>query len=271
MLINGHDPMIESTLIENQAEIAELSRFARGVVVDVGANVGSHSINFAKTAEVVYAFEPQPLSYYTLCANLLLNHAYNVAPFNRALGAYDGTAMMPNLDPTKQNTAMGAQVGVGAQPVPICKLDSLEIAPIHFIKIDVECYEYEVLKGAVETLKRENPVVYVEVHRDDLVAPIDELMKGLGYHGATLFEVLTSRQIFEDSKPSVRYHTLDLEQRDEYHRPDVNKPGYHVYTETEEDSQYHIYPEERVVNGGMVVLTTGHLYWKEGRIQWIGP
>ena len=248
-MINTHDPMIESTLIENQAEIAELSRFAKGIVIDVGANVGSHAINFARTADVVLAFEPHPLSYYTLCTNLLLNHAYNVVPLNRALGAYNGTAMMPNLDPTKPNTAMGCQVGFGTLPIPMSTIDSLEISPAHFMKIDVEGYEFEVLKGAVETLKRENMVVYVEVHKAELVAPIDELMQGMGYNMATLFEVLTSRQSFEASAPTIFYH-----------RPE----------DLSADHTYHLYPQDKVLNGGLVVLTTGHMYWKEGRIQWVG-
>lgn len=247
MVINEHDPMIESTLIENYEEIKELQRFATGIVVDVGANVGSHAINFARTAEVVYAFEPHPLSYYTLCANLLLNRVQNVAPFNRALGATNGTEYMPNFDPTKPNTAMGCQIGNGSQPVTMSTLDSLEIRGINFMKIDVEAYELEVLKGAIETLKRENMVVYVEIHKEELAAPIHDLMAACGYNDNTLFEVLTDRQVFEATRPTYKYHTVD------------EKEGYHLFD------------QKRMEDGGYVVLTTGHLYWKEGRITWVGP
>lgn len=212
MIINHHDPLLAGNLQENVREIKELMQFAGGIVLDVGANVGSHSINFAKVADVVYAFEPQPRTYYNLCANLLLNLVYNVIPFNRALGSYNGATQVANLDPTKPNTAMGVQVGNGSQIVPMCTIDSLELSPVHFIKIDVEGYELEVLRGAVETLARENTIVYVEIHKKELIEPIKELMEELGH-------------------VSQEYLTV-------------------------------------VMHGG-IWLTTGYLFYKEGRIKWV--
>lgn len=181
MLVNSHDPLIEGSLQENLREIAFLSQFARGGVCDIGANVGSHAINFAKTADVVYAFEPQPLTYYNLCANLLINCVHNVVPFNMALGNYNGQTTVYNLDETQPNTPMGIQVGLGTQPVPIHTLDSLGLHQLTLVKIDVEGYELEVLRGSQETLKREQPIVFVEVHKDFLETPIIRFMEELGY------------------------------------------------------------------------------------------
>ncbi len=181
MVINAHDPLLEVNLQENVREIEDLMQFARGTVLDVGANVGSHSINFARVADTVYAFEPQPRTFYNLCANLLLNLVYNVLPLNIALGSYDGQTNVANLDPTQPNTPMGVQVGNGAQQIPMRTIDTLEISPVHFIKIDVEGHELEVLKGAVETLDRENPIVFVEIHEKGLIQPIIDLMEGHGY------------------------------------------------------------------------------------------
>lgn len=217
MIINSHDPLIETNLQENVREIEELMQFARGAVLDVGANVGSHSINFAKVADVVYAFEPQPRTYYNLCANLLLNLVFNVIPFNMALGSYDGETRVANLDPTKPNTPMGVQVGNGQQPVRMATIDSLNISPVHFIKIDVEGHELEVLKGAYLTLKYENPILYVEIHDKALIQPIVELMAKHGYL-------------------SQEYITVCM--------PDKE-------------------------TGEPIWLTTGYLFYREGRIVWV--
>lgn len=216
MLINAHDPLLPSNLQENVREINALMQFAKGVVIDVGANVGSHAINFSKVAEVVYAFEPHPLTYRNLCANLLLNLVYNTDAINKALGSYNGWTSVACMDPTTPGTPMGTQVGNGSHPVEICTLDSMNISPVHFIKIDTEGYELEVLKGAVDTLYRENPIVYVEIHSKDLVGPVDQYMKNLGYQTAEYITVV-------------------------------------MHNEEQED----------------VWLTTGHLFWKVGRIQWV--
>lgn len=217
IIVNAHDPLIETNLQENIREIEDLMQFAAGVVFDIGANVGSHSINFAKIAKAVYAFEPQPRTYYALCANLLLNMVHNVAPFNMALGSYNGTTHVANLDPTKQNTPMGVQVGNGTQPVPMRTVDSLEISPIDFIKIDVEGHEFEVLRGAYETLSKQNPIVYVEIHSKDLIEPIVEYMRFLGY--------------------------------------------------TDQEHITVCMPDKET--GGTIWLTTGYLFYREGRVVWV--
>lgn len=191
MLINSHDPLLPTNLRENFREIEDLMQYARGTVLDVGANVGSHSINFAKVADVVYSFEPQPRTYYNLCANLMLNLVYNVLPLNMALGSYDGETRVANLDPTKPNTPMGVQVGNGAQPVPMRTIDSLGIKPVDFIKIDVEGHELEVLRGARDTLEKHNPIVYVEIHEKGLIKPIVDLLGEYGYKSQEHITVFT--------------------------------------------------------------------------------
>ncbi len=189
MLINRHDPCLPINLQENMQEIEGLCQFARGNVLDVGANVGSHSMNFARVADMVYAFEPHPHTFYNLCANILLNSAMNVQPFNFALGSDtdvlegNGSTTVWNIDPHQKNSAMGMEVGIGSLPVPIRTIDSLDISPLHFIKIDTEGHEYEILKGAAITLIRENVIVYVEIHSEALRESIVPFMTASGFLG----------------------------------------------------------------------------------------
>src|SRR4051812_16828084 len=66
-----------------EEEIEVLSQIIKpgSVVLDIGANIGTHTICFAKQAlpgGVVYAFEPQRLVFQNLCANIALNQLVNV-------------------------------------------------------------------------------------------------------------------------------------------------------------------------------------------------
>ena len=165
-------------------ELDFLGQFARGVCVDVGANIGTHSVLYSRTAEQVYAFEPQQLIYYNLCANLLLNHVTNVEPFHLALGPRQGVVNVTAMDPRQLHASAGGRVGMGEARVGMITLDSLELPRCHYIKIDVEGYETEVLVGCHETLARCRPIVYVEVHANELEPIIEEWMSARGYKGS---------------------------------------------------------------------------------------
>jgi hypothetical protein len=74
--------------------------------------------------------------------------------------------------------------GLATLVVETRRLDDLSLAPVAFVKIDVEGHEFEVLEGATETLGRDTPSVLVEVeerHRHGAVAQVKDLMHGLDY------------------------------------------------------------------------------------------
>jgi FkbM family methyltransferase len=180
-LLNRHDVCSVGSLIDSEKEIRRLLSFVRGNVVDIGANVGSHTLAFARYAEHVFAFEPQPPTFFALCANLLLNVVHNVTPVNIALGNRIGTTTMHRIDPRFPHASAGEGVGFGELAVSLRTLDSLNLPNISFIKIDVEHSELEVLRGAVETLTKYHPTVYVEIHEIAFILPITDLMESLGY------------------------------------------------------------------------------------------
>lgn len=185
MIINTHDPCLECNLTENEKEIFGLCQFARGKVFDIGANIGSHTINFAKSADWVYAFEPQPYTFWNLCGNILINSVYNVTPIQAAVSSHVGSTTVWNIDPHQKNTAMGVEIGkpIGNDiAVKMVTIDSLEMYDVYFIKIDVEGHEFEVLQGGFKTFLEGSPIVYVEIHRADLKQKCIELMcKYYGY------------------------------------------------------------------------------------------
>jgi hypothetical protein len=57
---------------------------------------------------------------------------------------------------------------IGNGSIPMFKLDSLDLEPIDYMKIDCEGYEYNILVGAEQTIKKYKPIVVVEqkLHKD---------------------------------------------------------------------------------------------------------
>ena len=84
------------------------------VVLDVGANVGTHCVFFARQvgpAGRVLAFEPQRLTFQMLCANIALNDLTNVDCRQAAVGRTPGEILVPYLDPLRQQNFGGLALG----------------------------------------------------------------------------------------------------------------------------------------------------------------
>lgn len=153
-------------------------QYATGLVLDIGANIGTHALVYAKTATQVIAFEPQLAIVKLLCANIAMNSTDNVIPHFGALGDYDGVVTVPRINPDVENSSGRCAIGGDGDRVPIARLDSLGLSP-SFIKMDVEGSELAVLKGATETIERCRPVMYIEndkpLKQEALIAFIEEL------------------------------------------------------------------------------------------------
>lgn len=154
---------------------------AQGLVLDIGANVGTHSVAFSKAAQRVISFEPQPHTYRILCANLALNCCVNVEAHQVALGNRADSVLILPIDPTKDHASPGARLAGYGERVELATLDSFGYNPISFIKIDVEEMELEVLQGARQTLTKQSPIVYVEIHNETLHTSVPAYMESLGY------------------------------------------------------------------------------------------
>jgi FkbM family methyltransferase len=139
------------------------ARLAPGeLVVDVGANVGNHTIYLAAVAGCrVMAFEPNQ----ALCAAIRASVAANptlpeVVVHACGLGRSFGAASFA----ADRADNLGAQrLTVGAGEIAVATLDSFTGAsPVRAIKIDVEGMELDVLAGASATIKRDRPLLYIE-------------------------------------------------------------------------------------------------------------
>ena len=181
---------------EGEAELFRLLVKPGQVVVEVGANIGVHTVLLARLAGpggAVLAFEPQPILFQVMCANLAMNGITTVVAEQKGLGRRPGFAHIPLLD-------YGADLNFGGLSlelvdsglkVPIQILDSYRLQNCSFIKIDVEGMEQQVLEGAADTLHRLRPAMYVENDRREKSHDLIQFLLSMGYrlwnHRPTLY------------------------------------------------------------------------------------
>ncbi|MDO8804275.1 MAG: FkbM family methyltransferase [Elusimicrobiota bacterium] len=160
------------------------------VVVDAGANIGLFSLYAAALgAKKVYAFEAVAETYKILKRNLALNGSPKVVKaVNIALGAESGSAeiMFNTLGEGSAMIDCGDPLvnrGItytGRRRVKVAPLDGLVKGCVHFIKIDVEGYEKNVLLGAEGIIKKYKPVLSLAAyHRPADKKALPEAVRGL--------------------------------------------------------------------------------------------
>lgn len=171
---------------EGEVELFKQVVHPGNFVLDVGANIGAHTVVFARRvgpAGRVYAFEPQRIAFYDLCANMALNNITNVWCRSEAVGAEPGEVFVPQLDYERPNNFGGLGLGGYRQgeKVPVITIDSLDLPKCNVIKVDVEGMEEAVLRGALNTLTKFKPILYVENDRDDRAGQLIQFLDSLGY------------------------------------------------------------------------------------------
>ena len=192
MLYNIHDNFIGRSLdlygeyCEAEAELFRQVVQPGSLVVEVGANLGAHTVFLARhvtPSGTVVAFEPQRIIFQTLCANLALNSIRNVFCFQQAVGAKRGSLVVPPLDYTRENNFGGLHLGSyqTGETVQVMRLDDVVLTACHFLKIDVEGMEREVIEGATELITRFKPVMYVENEDPDKSDALVRLIDSLSY------------------------------------------------------------------------------------------
>ena len=154
-------------------------------VVDVGANIGALTVLFATRCHKgrVFAIEPQVFAFHMLCANIVTNSLIHAMPINCAAGSECKTISVPCMDPLRTNNFGGLDIRVDApgMPVQMITVDSLGLQKCDLIKIDVEGMEPDVLRGAVKTIEKFRPLLYVEADRPDSREETIELIESFGY------------------------------------------------------------------------------------------
>lgn len=157
-----------------------------GIVIDVGANIGNHSLFFSRVlGRECICIEPQAAAINYLTENLASNAARNYSIRKCGLSDAPGRATIATRD---GNLGASTLAGTGAgEEVDVTTLDDIsrDLGKIDLIKIDAEGMEAKILRGALTTIEKNRPIVTAEAHTPDDLAEITQAISGLGYkiHG----------------------------------------------------------------------------------------
>lgn len=180
-----HDSVIGRALLRDRAfEAPELAFFAAllrrtpagGTVLDVGANIGLHSLTWAAARPDLpfVAFEPSPRTATLLETNIRANgRSAQIRVLRAAVAATDGTAEFFECDDDAFSSLKdtGRRMVRERVQVPTIALDTYvrreAITQISLLKIDVEGLEHAVLQGAAHTLGTLGPDLFVEIYGGD--------------------------------------------------------------------------------------------------------
>ena len=221
MIVNRFDQQTDSQgrgygvgykiLNESSHELAEISVgafildarrkfFGDGVVaVDCGANIGTHTVSWAKQMTgwgSVVAIEAQEKIYCALAGNIAINNCFNVRLVHAAVGEKTGTMKIPNPDyftptsfgslelkPARHPEQIGQTIDYSEGKtvrVNAVTIDSLALKRVDLLKIDVEGMETEVLEGAKRAIRESLPVIIVE-HTKTGTEAIVKFLRHYGY------------------------------------------------------------------------------------------
>jgi len=131
-------------------------------VLDIGANIGTHTVEYAKVVGqggMVLAFEPTPVAFACLLVNT--RDFPQVDARMQAVGFIDGLTEM-NIDPL--NCGGSHVASLTGNFVKQVTVDSLALNRCDFIKIDVEGFEGFVITGAMDTIAKFRPKIFVELN-----------------------------------------------------------------------------------------------------------
>jgi FkbM family methyltransferase len=146
-----------------------------GVFVDIGANVGNHTIYAAKLllARRVIPFEVYPEAIEILRVNIALNECANVdtSYLGFAVAARDGSFTGRLIIQNNLGTyTLSPAAGSGPAHRSIRPDAVIAHTPVDFIKIDVEGMEMEALRGLEETVGRWRPAIFAEIQATEFAA-----------------------------------------------------------------------------------------------------
>ena len=157
-------------------ELQMIKRFLKkdSVVFDIGANIGWYSMNLSKSVPQgrIVSFEPIPKTYDYLIKNIALNQLHNVKAYNIGLSSKAGCF---NFYYNRNYTGATSLVDIiKANNVAIvkCRVERLDdffkkakIKQVDFIKCDVEGAEKFVIEGGLEVIKKNKPIIFIELLR----------------------------------------------------------------------------------------------------------
>lgn len=137
------------------------------VVIQAGGNQGLYPRLFANHFKTVYTFEPDSYNFHCLVNNCQQD---NIVKIQAALGA-ENKLISISGDPGMTNSGT-ITVMQQSGYIPQVTIDSFNFVDVDLIQLDIEGYEPEALKGALNTIERCKPVVACERGEGNILIPL---------------------------------------------------------------------------------------------------
>lgn len=169
------------------------------VAVDCGANIGVHTIEWARhmaTWGVVVAFEAQERIYYALAGNIAINNCFNARAIHAAVTTKPGIMKIPSpnyciassfgsLELKYRDGAefIGQHINYSEDKtiaVQATCLDAFELPRLDVLKIDIEGMELEALEGGQRCINQHRPIIVAEFIKSD-AEKLREWLESRGY------------------------------------------------------------------------------------------
>lgn len=141
-----------------------LEDLRNGIALDIGANIGNHSLYFSKYFKTIHSFEPHPRIFDLLQFNARI--ADNIIPLNFGLGDANQSLELNENWENMGSSSIKHNTGIEGSKVSIeiRRLDdlALDAGTISLMKIDVEGFESNVIRGAWKTIQEHQPLILME-------------------------------------------------------------------------------------------------------------
>lgn len=152
--------------------------------IDIGANVGLHSVRFSQKFKEVISFEPTSFNFNCLKSNC--STFKNIRLENCGLGEIEEKSIISIPKDTDNCGAFSIvdfknhATELIQESIIIKTLDSFNLSP-DFIKIDTQGYEMNVLRGSIKTITRYKPTFLIECEYKKQFREVDSFLSQLGY------------------------------------------------------------------------------------------
>lgn len=152
------------------------------LILDVGANIGNHTIYFASSRpNKILAFEPEGTNLSLLRSNLSLNRIEDRVEVHPVV-VWENVSSFRMENDNKDNGGTHRAIRDADGPIASVTIDeAVGKRRVGMVKIDVEGAEVKVLRGALGTLMRDFPVVVCESHSPLSIREISIILEPLGY------------------------------------------------------------------------------------------
>lgn len=191
-----------------------------GIALDLGANIGVTSYHLAKKlpGSIIYSFEPLSINMNILKRIKRKFGLNNIREIQMAVGNNNGTIdmVMPvikdvpmhGLSHVIDNETMENNEGF-KYTVPITRLDNckeivIDENRVTALKIDVENFEYFVLKGGENLIRKNKPIIYCELWDNENRKKCFSFLNKLGYNTF----VLNKKELIPAEKSGIEKHNF---------------------------------------------------------------